>query len=118
MPRRHDVQLLALVVSDHCRFCAALPAGLLRARHNFLYSLQVLRQPLSSRMRLPFARGRCRQRRALGLRLHFIQRRARFLVGQQLQLQIVERLALRPQQLHAKLPQLFHQRLDFQIRPR
>jgi hypothetical protein len=118
MPRRHDVQLLARVVSDHRRFRATLPARLLRARHDVLYSLQVLRQALSSRMPLPLARWSCRHRRALRLRLHFIQRRARLLFGQQLQLQIVQCLALRPQQLHAKLPQFFHQRLDFQICPR
>ena len=118
VPRRPDVQLLALVVSDHRCFRAALPAGLFRARHDLFDSLQMLRQTLPSRVQLPLAWRRDGQRRALRLCFYFIQRRARFLVGQQFQLQVVQRLALRPQHLDAEPPQLFDQRLDFQMRPR
>ena len=69
-------------------------------------------------MRPALARRRFGERSAPRFRLHFVQRGARLFVGQQFQLQIAQRFAARPQQLHALLPQLFRQRLDFQMRPR
>ena len=95
--------------------CAALPAGLFCAANHFFHPRQILRQALPPWMG-PALTRRCRsQRRTLRLRRYFIQRRARLLVGQQFQLQIVQRLAARPQQFHAVLPQLFGERLNLQM---
>jgi hypothetical protein len=69
-------------------------------------------------MRSPLAARSLRQRSASRFRLHLVHRRARLFVGQQLKLQVAQRLAARPQKLHALLPQLFRERLDFQMRPR
>ena len=91
--RRLNIQLLTLVVADHGGFRATLPARLFRATDYFLHPRQILRQALPPRMRPALAPRSFGQRRPLRLRLYFIQRRARFLVGQQFQLQIVQRLA-------------------------
>jgi hypothetical protein len=69
-------------------------------------------------MRPAFAPRRLGEWRALRLRFYLIQRCARLLVGQQFQLQIAQRLAARPQEFHAILPQLVGERLNLQIGPR
>jgi hypothetical protein len=115
--RRLDIHLFALVVADHRRLCPALPAGLLRAADYFLDTRQILRQALPPWMRTPLARRDDRERSAPCFRLHLIQCGARLFIGQQLELQIAQGLAARPQQFHPLLPQFFRQRLDFQMRP-
>jgi hypothetical protein len=97
VPCRLDIHQFVLVVTDYGRLCAALPASLFRAANHFLDPRQILRQALPPRMRPALTRWRRSQRRTLRLRRYFIQRGARFLVGQQLQLQITQCLAARPQ---------------------
>ena len=113
VPRRFDVQLLAFVVTDDRRFRAALQARLLRAADDFLDARQSLRQTPPARMQTPLAARSFRQRSTSRFRLDLVQRSARLFVGQQLQLQIGQRLAARSKQLHALLPQLFGECLDF-----
>src|SRR5713226_1666538 len=48
---------------------------------------------------------------------HFLAGHTGLFVGQQLQLQIAQRLAMRPQQADALSPQSLFQYLDFQMRP-
>jgi hypothetical protein len=82
-----------------------LPADLLRAGDYFLDTRQILGQALPPRMRTPFARRDDRERSAPCFRLHLIQCCARLFLGQQLQLQIAQGPATRPQQFHPLTPQ-------------
>jgi hypothetical protein len=68
-------------------------------------------------MRTPLARRDGRERNAPRFRLDLIQRCTRLFIGQQLELQIAQGLATRPEKLHSLLPQFFRQRLNFQMRP-
>jgi len=52
-----------------------------------------------------------------GFRFHFVPRCTGFFRGQQLQLQIAQRFALRTQLLNPLLAQLLFERLDFQLCP-
>jgi hypothetical protein len=69
-------------------------------------------------MRPPLPGRHVGQRSALRFGRYLVQRCARLLVSQQLQLQVAQRLATRPQQLHPLLPQLFGERLDLKVCPR
>ena len=68
-------------------------------------------------MRFAFARRRALQGLAPCFGFYFVTRDRRLFLDQQFQLQIAQRFALRTQLLNAPLPQLFSQRLDFQLRP-
>ena len=68
-------------------------------------------------MRLTLPSRRACQPFAPRLCFHFVPSRTGLFVGQQLELQIAQRLAAWTQLPNPPLPQLFLQCLDFQLRP-
>src|SRR5688572_27681992 len=80
IPRRLDIQLFTLVVTDHRCCCAALAARLLRAMNYFLDALQVFGQPLPAWMRAALAWGSVREWSAPRFRLHLVPSGARLFV--------------------------------------
>ena len=64
-----------------------------------------------------FARRHAFQRLAPRFGFYFLARYGGFFFDQQLQLQVAQGFTLGTQLLNAPLPQLFPERLDFQLRP-
>jgi hypothetical protein len=114
IPCRLHVQLLAFVVADHRALAAALRAALPGTLDHSFHARQILGQALPAWMRFALALA---DRLAAHFGFHFLARHARLFFGQQLQLQIAQRLAVRPQETNALPPQPFFQYLNLQVRP-
>jgi hypothetical protein len=92
--RRLHVELLALVVADHrCLLPAGGARGFLADNH-MGDTPQIFRQRFAARMRVPLSRRCACQHFAPRFCFHFVPSRTRFFVGQQLELQIAQRLAV------------------------